>query len=354
MFGGIRGCAAHHVYWRVFILLICGVAHLYEMGDFGHLAPAQIHERWIEQMRCGNWEAAWCLSDEVLRRRRLGLMPPTHSLQRHLQCLWDGGSLAGKRVLVRCYHGLGDTIQFIRFLPALRARVAQTIVWAQPRLVPLLRTAPGIDLLLPLHDGEPGVERDADIELMEVPHALRTTLSSVPSAIPYLKAPMGPPDSPAPDPTSPKVGIVWQSGDWDSRRSIAPETLRRLSVIPGVRWQVMQRSPGPGELSPFGPVPTLGDIREEARALRDLDLLISVDTFCAHLAGALGVPTWMLIHSDPDWRWMRDREDSPWYPTMRLFRQREQGDWGGVLDRVHSALLKGELRQQPRQLVGAA
>jgi hypothetical protein len=123
---------------------------------------------WKVSMQRGAFEAAWGISDAVLRARA-GV--PCGHWPRHLQYIWDGTPLAGKRVLVRCYHGLGDTIQFIRYVPLIKEIAREVMVWAQPALLPLLRTLRGIDLLLPLHDGTPDVEYDVDVESMELPKA---------------------------------------------------------------------------------------------------------------------------------------------------------------------------------------
>jgi hypothetical protein len=304
--------------------------------DPARLAHAQLHQSWMRHMRTGNWRAAWRLSDEVLRRRS-GAESGSAHLQRHLQPIWDGASLEGKRVLVRCYHGLGDTVQFIRFAPMLRKIASRTIVWAQPHLLPLLETARGIDTLIPLHDGDIDVERDAQIELMELPHVLRVTPDTIPGEVPYFD--IRPTSRGASD--RPAVGIVWRAGSWDPRRSIDPALIAELTRVRGVDWRIFpRREPRESPCVVPGTSPVFRDILEEAQAMRHLDLLISVDTFAAHLAGALAVPTWTLIQADADWRWMQDRDDTPWYPTMRLFRQREQGNWREVLERVSRALLR--------------
>jgi hypothetical protein len=286
-------------------------------------------------MRAGDWEAAWRISDRELCRRTQQHLP------RHLQQIWDGRSLHSKRVLVRCYHGLGDTVQFIRFMPQLRQIAREVTVWCQPPLIPLLKTARGIDRLLPLHDGIPETQYDVDIELMEVPHALRSSLLTLPRQIPYFDIPTSAPVAPT---GRIRAGVVWQSGGWDSRRCIAPELMRDLMQSgSAVRWSILQRGPGLADWR-FEPglaeIPRLAGILEEAAALSQLDLLISVDTLSAHLAGALGVRTWTLLPFESDWRWMEHREDSPWYPTMRLFRQRRPGDWHEVIERVGSSLQK--------------
>jgi len=286
-------------------------------------------------MRTGDWEAAWRVSDRLsLRRRheRLG-----HPLPRHLQSVWNGESLAGKRVLVRCYHGLGDTIQFIRFIAPLRRRADNVILCAQPQLLPLLDTVPGIDTLLPLHDGVPAAEYDVDIEIMELAYALRITLETLPAVVPYVGRSTT--AAPREADSRPHVGLVWQSGTWDPRRSVPLELIQQLTDIKEIRWKVLQRGPALAAWPAHSAeLPAITTLMEEAAQLRALDLLISVDTFSAHLAGALGVRTWTLLPAAADWRWMDDREDTPWYPTMRLFRQPEPGDWKSVILRLRKEL----------------
>jgi hypothetical protein len=283
-------------------------------------------------MRRGDFQAAWEVSDAALRS--FAGQPPSH-LPRHFQQVWRGSPLIGKRVLVRCYHGLGDTIQFIRYAPLVKAIAAEVIVWAQPSLIPLLRTARGVDLLLPLHDGQPDLEYDVDVEIMELPHVFRTALWSIPAEIPYLHVdPL-----PLPPGEGLAIGIVWRAGDWNDRRSIPFSLLAPLAEISGITWYVHQRGAGLAEQDGgFEVMREFSDVLEEARVMRSLDLLISVDTMPAHLAGALGVPVWNLLHSESDWRWMEGRDDSPWYPTMRLFRQERPGEWEPVIARVASAL----------------
>jgi hypothetical protein len=291
----------------------------------------------MHHMRAGEWEAAWKISDrEMLRRTR----QTQHHLPRHLQQIWDGRSLRSKRVLVRCYHGLGDTVQFVRFMPQLKQVAREVTVWCQSPLIPLLQTARGIDRLLPLHDGIPEIQYDVDIELMEVPHALRTNLRTLPRHVPYFDLQPSRRREPSPGPL--RAGIVWQSGGWDSRRSIAPGLMRTLmQSCSCVRWSILQRGPALASWrcdDRLAEVPRLTGILDEAAELSCLDLLISVDTLSAHLAGALGVRTWTLLPFESDWRWMDQRADSPWYPTMRLFRQHRSGDWQGVIENVRSSL----------------
>ena len=283
-------------------------------------------------MRRGEFEAAWQVSDAVLRSRGATACAET---PRHLQAIWDGQALDGKRVLVRCYHGLGDTIQFIRYTPLLKAIAAEVVVWSQPRLIPLLKTARGIDRLLPLHDGVPEADFDADVEIMELPHVFRTTAETIPSEIPYLHV------EPAHIARRGRlaVGLVWAAGDWDARRSIPFQAIAPLFNVEGIRWHILQRdAEACGWREGLGICSGGSDILEDARMIRALDLLITVDTMTAHLAGALGVPVWTLLQAEADWRWMEGREDSPWYPTMRLFRQASPGEWPVVISQIAAEL----------------
>jgi hypothetical protein len=284
-------------------------------------------EDWSACMRSGDFVSAWALSDAVLRARAGST---ACHLERHEQWLWDGSPVAGRRVLVRCYHGLGDTIQFIRYAPLLQAIGSTVIVWAQPELLPLLRTASGIDELLELHDGAPEADYDVDVEVMELPHVFRTTLATLPARIPYLHPPL----AAAAEHGTMHVGLVWAAGGWDERRSIPHALLAPLHQVPGITWHILQRGPPLAHLDErFGIIDPDGSVLATATRIRSLDLVITIDSMPAHLAGALGVPVWTLLHADPDWRWM-EGERSPWYPSMRLFRQSVDGEWASVIAEV--------------------
>ena len=288
----------------------------------------ELGSAWMRHMRGGDFARAWEVSDEVLRRRagKTG-----HHLPRHFQWVWKGESLGGKRVLIRCYHGLGDTIQFIRYAPLVRQIGSRVIVWAQPELLPLLRTADGIDELLPLHSGEPGVEYDIDVESMELAHVFCSTIATLPNSVPYLHV------APAelPRDGNLQVGLVWKCGDWAPERSIPIALLLPFAEIDGVTLHILQRGSGIAERpAGFGVMSGSDDILEAARTVAALDLMITIDSMPAHLAGALGVRTWTLLQAESDWRWMDGREETPWYPTMRLFRQDAGEGWPGVIARV--------------------
>jgi hypothetical protein len=305
------------------------------------------NDPWTAAMRRGDFAAAWAVSDAVLAARIASGEKCWH-WPRHMQFVWMGGELEGRRVLLRCYHGLGDTLQFIRFADKLSRIAGEVIVWAQPALIPLLRSAAGIDALLPLHDGTPDVAYDVDIELMEVPHALRTTLETLPRRVPYLSvdpALVAAKRAAVRRPGRLAVGVVWSAGAWDERRSAPPWLVERLARVPGVDLHCLQRGAALAQWRETGraglfrnPDDRSEDILDTAATMLALDLVVTIDTMTAHLAGALGVPVWTLLHADPDWRWMSGREDSPWYPTMRLLRQTAPGEWGPVLARVEAEL----------------
>ncbi|HEY0369765.1 MAG TPA: hypothetical protein VGC85_09230 [Chthoniobacterales bacterium] len=292
----------------------------------------ELGSAWMRHMRSGEFDSAWRVSDEVLRGRR---GHSCHGLPRHFQWIWDGEPLEGKRVLIRCYHGLGDTIQFIRYAPLVRQIAGRVIVWAQPALLDVLGTAGGIDELLPLHDGTPQVGYDLDVESMELPHIFRSTIETLPNRVPYLQVE---PAKIARDGNL-QVGLVWECGDWAPERAVPIEIVEQLGEVDGVTFHIMQRGPALGRWpNKFGLISGSDDVLEAARVIAALNLMITIDSFPAHLAGALGIPTWTLLPANADWRWMDEREDSPWYPTMRLFRQQRAGDWQPVVRRVRDQL----------------
>jgi hypothetical protein len=291
--------------------------------------PADLTAQWLAHMRDGHFAAAWRISDQIMNRET------RRDLPRHLTSLWSGAPLAGRRVLIRCYRGLGDTIQFIRYAPLVKASAREVTVSAQAELIPLLRTMPAIDRILALDRDPDPPDCDLELEVTELPHVFRTTPRTIPARIPYF----GVSHAALPQSNHPAVGIVWAAGDWDPRRTIPLSELAPPFETAGLMFYSFQRG-APAEQWQALPAIALHwqDVLHEAGLLRSLDLLISVDTMPAHLAGALGIPVWLLLHSDPDWRWMRAREDSPWYPTMRLFRQNRPGDWRPVLRRVAAEL----------------
>jgi predicted outer membrane protein len=297
---------------------------------------------WAEAVRGADLERAWEISDRSLQEYcRSGVAK--HAGERHFQRIWRGEPLEDRRVLVRCYHGLGDTIQFVRFAEPLRRIARKVLLWVQPELIELLRGVDGIDGLLPLHDGTPDVDYDVDIEVMELAHALRVTSAFVSGRVPYLRVPRSSNDQSALQaPDSPvSVGLVWEAGNWDRRRCLPPSALARLHTIPGIRLYSLQQGPGreaanaiPAEDIATSELPSL------AATIMRLDVILTIDTMVAHLAGALGARVWTMLHADCDWRWPKTGSRSIWYPTMKLFHQPSSGDWDGLLEEVATELTR--------------
>jgi len=292
-------------------------------------------------MKRGEFATAWRLSDRALLRRP----PADERTPRHEQRIWDGTPLAGRRVLVRCYHGLGDTIQFLRYVPVLSRIAREVTVWIQPALLDLAASIPGIGQLVELHDGAPGTACDVDVEIMELAHVFRSTEATIPRHVPYIHVE---PSRPLAD-GSLHVGLAWTSGSWDPRRSVPFDALSPILETQGVRFTALQATEAPAQATRFAPDRPFAPITALAREVAALDLVITVDTMTAHLAGALGVPTWLMLAADCDWRWMRDRSDSPWYPTMRLYRQEAPGDWRSVIRAVTTDVAKRSHLRSPRR-----
>ncbi|WP_448189011.1 hypothetical protein [Azospirillum sp. sgz301742] len=307
-------------------------------------ANEQLAERWLAAMRMGDFARAWEVSDLVQRRTA-----PEDFDRRdrplHRRAVWNGAPLEGRRVLVRCYHGLGDILHMARYLPLLAKRARGVAVQAPDAVRGVLAALPGVDAVLPLTD-DLDVACDVAVELMELPHAFRTTLETLPAAVPYVTVDEGRVAAQAARLRRRgrrMVGIAWAAGAWDGGlRSLPPELLDRLAAIPDVDWVCLQRGPaladGVGRMEFRDAGPRTGDVLDTAAMIRALDLVVSVDTMVAHLAGALGAPVWTLLRFAADWRWMAGRDDSPWYPTMRLFRQPTPGDWATPVEAVARTL----------------
>jgi len=272
--------------------------------------------------------------------------------------VWTGQDLRGKTILLRAEQGIGDVVQFIRYAPHVKALGARVLLQLRDGLGQLPKTFPAIDEVL---DGNrPYPAFDYYIHLMSLPSVFGTELACVPAAVPYLEV------EPARRArwstrlgagTALQVGLVW-AGDAnhlrDRYRSIALPALAPLADVAGVRFYSLQKGAAASQMSdpPAGMAiddlgPELEDFADTAAVLDQLDLVISVDTSVAHLAGALGKRVWMLIPTPADWRWLTDREDTPWYPTMRLFRQHRQGDWADVVQRVSHALRELSATHRP-------
>ena len=262
------------------------------------------------------------------------------------QFLWDGADLAGKRILLYEEQGVGDTIQFVRYARTLKDAGATVVVECQPDLKTLLATAPGIDAVF--SPPESVADFDVHAPLLSLPHLCGTDIDSIPADIPYLSAnPLT-----LPDPGDINIGLVWAGNAAhknDRNRSMDVGRFNPLLGLSGARFyglQVGARADDPAKAGIGGEItdlsPRLMDYAATAAAIAALDLVISVDTSVAHLAGAMGKPVWLPLPKVPDFRWLLDRDDSPWYPTMRLFRQPRQGDWDSVIDAVLARLKTGK------------
>ncbi len=268
---------------------------------------------------------------------------------------WDGSELNGKTLLLHAEQGLGDTIQFIRYAAIATQKGGRVILTCHRPLMRLLSTIPGIEQIAPM--GLPLPEFHVYIPLMSLPAVLGTTLETIPAQVPYLKPPETRFQLPISSVSSPrlKVGIAWSGGNLYKRnqtRSFSLVEYKPLLNIPDVAFYSLQKGIPQLEITDLGWTHKLVDLSDQltdmadtAAAIAQLDLVITVDTSIAHLAGALGKPVWVLLSHVPDWRWMQNREDSPWYPTMRLFRQQEPGNWQEVMQRVIEALKRDRLAQ---------
>ncbi len=269
------------------------------------------------------------------------------------QPAWNGEDLSGKTILLYGEQGLGDAIHFIRYAPLLAKRGAKVVVEVTKPLLRLLGSVAGIDRLI-AWGGDSGAF-DFHCPLPSLPGIFATDLQSIPAEIPYLSADTGAVQTwrgrIAATNDELQVGLAWagsRENRNDRNRSIALETFAALSAAPGVCFHSLQITPPPPADSPLKIrdwSAHITDLADTAALVANLDLIISVDTAVAHLAGAMGKRLWLLLPFPPDWRWMLDREDSPWYPTARLFRQKTAGDWNGVIDRVVDEL--GKLTSLP-------
>jgi Tfp pilus assembly protein PilF len=265
--------------------------------------------------------------------------------------LWLGEDLAGRTLLVHSEQGAGDNLQFVRFVGALAERGARVLLECQPSLAALFESAPGALRIISRGDALPEV--DWHLPLLSLPQRLGITPGTIPARTPYLQPLAGrrvvlPPPRDQQD-TRLKVGIVWRGNPQhpnDRQRSIPLASLGPLFAVPGVAFYNLQVAPAPQFASEAAQQPALipvgglrRDFAETAGVVAQLDLVISADTSVAHLAGAMGRPAWVLLPFAPDWSWLLKREDTPWYPTVRLFRQSSPGDWPAVIQRVCEALL---------------
>lgn len=290
---------------------------------------------------CGDFPKAW--EEHEWRWELKKRATPKREFK---QPKWTGDDLVGRRVLLYAEQGYGDTIQAVRYVPLVKARGGSALLWCPPDLVSLLQTLPDVSDVFSELTAEKSF--DCHLALMSLPRVFQTTLASIPNSVPYLHAPAESDFSlPRSGTNSPRVGLVWcgSRSQPHDRRPVPFESLQPLLEIEGAEFYSLQK--GSDELSSqkasaprriFDLGPQLTDFSATAAAIEQLDLVITIDTAVAHLAGALGKPVWVLLSFAPDWRWLLDRDDSPWYPTLRLFRQTTPGRWDEVIRRVSQEL----------------
>lgn len=271
---------------------------------------------------------------------------------------WKGDDLAGRTILLGREQGFGDTLQFVRYAELLERRGGRVVVECFPQVATLVKTCPGVaDVAIV---GEPVPKFDVFAPLLSLPGILGTTLETIPSGVPYLH-----PDRQLVEHwrgefarNELKVGIAWQGNPEqpsDQRRSIPLSAFEPIAHTPGVRLFSLQFGEGREQLADVAddwPVVDLGDVlgdfHNTAAIMSHLDLVITCDSAPAHLAGALGLPFWVALRYAPDWRWMLGREDSPWYPTARLFRQTQPGEWPDVFAHMAEVLAALAARREGR------
>ncbi|WP_255502515.1 tetratricopeptide repeat protein [Okeania sp. KiyG1] len=266
------------------------------------------------------------------------------------QPLWNGSNFNGKTLLVYTEQGLGDSIQFIRYIPLVKKLGGRVIVKCnQAGLKLLFTTVSGIDDLFV--KGEKLPDFDLQIPLMSLPRICGTTLETIPAEIPYLSIPKSThfQISSAPEKNL-KIGICWQTSSntkTSQKRSCQVKYLQQILSIGKTNFYLLQKEVSVADLEWLNSqtkIHNLGsyfnDLADTAAAIKQLDLVITIDTVVAHLAGALGKPVWVILNFDSDWRWMLDRNDSLWYPTARLFRQAKIGDWDSVFIELKQAVIE--------------
>ena len=269
------------------------------------------------------------------------------------QPLWDGTPLDSRSILVHAEQGLGDTIQFVRYLPMVQATGGHVVFECQKNLVRLLKNNEGFDEIIEKASAnEKNSHFDVQVPLLSLPGIFGTTLENIPSKVSYITV--------DPEPVKQwnariehnddfKIGIVWAGSPHhtnDRNRSCKLEDFAQLAEIPGLSFYSVQKGPAsaevfnpPGGMKIINLADELNDFADTAAIIANLDLVISVDTAVVHLAGAIGKPVWNLLPFAPEWRWQLNRADSPWYPGMRLFRQSQPNDWTGVFEQVKKALI---------------
>jgi Flp pilus assembly protein TadD len=296
----------------------------------------------LAELVLGNLERGW--PEYEWRKQCAEILPP----RRFSEPMWDGSRLDGRTILLYCEQGFGDAIHFIRYAPRVAEMCGRVILECPAPLLRIVGGYPSIHQIVPAGESLPAF--DVQCALPSLPGRFKTTLESIPTAIPYLSA----------DPDLAKswrerikpaqnvrpIGLAWAGRPEnrnDRNRSIPLEKFSPLGEIPGAQFHsVLPIRPSrfPFAMSDWSA--SLRDFADTAALMANLDLIVTVDTAAAHLAGAMGKRVWLLLPFPPDWRWMLSRADSPWYPTIQIFRQETPGDWDSVIRRVAGALRTGE------------
>lgn len=325
-------------------------------------SPDIVHNESLVHLLLGDLRAGWEGYERRLEMQSLQRRPAPAGPQ------WDGrGSLAGRSVVVVAEQGLGDTIQFCRYIPLLVEQGAEVHAVVQKPLQSLVGRMPGIRSVRTPEESLGSFEYHCP--LLSLPRAFGTELTSIPASVPYLFARDDLAQGAArwlAGAGRPRIGAVWSGNPMlrkGRNRSIPIGAVARVLTAASPGWVSLQKELAPGEreqLEAAGAVDlsgVLNDFDDTAALLAQLDLVITIDTSVAHLSGAMGIPTWILLPYAADWRWLTGRDDSPWYPTVRLFRQGSPGDWESVLKRVagelseHLAVCPGRSSDLPRAAV---
>jgi hypothetical protein len=306
------------------------------------VAPDHAEAHWNRSLLLllkGDYPEGW--REYEWRWKKRNFTSPRRDFQ---QPCWHGEPGAGKTILIHAEQGFGDTLQFCRYVPLVKALGARVVYECHPPLAALMKgLGPGVEVIAM---GQPLPTFDLHVPLMSLPLVFGTTLDTVPATIPYLT----PPEDRLPfwssrikDGSRMKAGLCWAGKSYpDPRRSCPVKLLAGLARLEGVSWYSLQagwKAPLPLPMTDLTGL--IRDFADTAALISQLDFVITIDTSVAHLSGALGKPTWVMLPHAPDWRWMLEREDSPWYPSMRLLRLKQPGAWHEVIQRV-SAICTSE------------
>ena len=316
-----------------------------EAEQAGAEADACAAGRWQCCMLLGRYEEAWAASQQIeARQRATGNVDPLR--------FWDGKPLAGKHVMLRCLHGFGDALQFIRYAPLLRAQAASLCVEAHPKLVPLLGACDGVEQVIPWGPDAPAKlpAWNSQIEIMELPRIFLTTTATVPATVAYMQSSKLT-QSRAAQALARGVerrrgdrrlhcGFSWRASEWDPLRSVPLSQLApALEGLPDARAYSLQHE-GAAELAGarLTNIDSIdGSLAEMAACIALLDVVVTIDGVLAHLAGALGKPVLLLLPFAADWRWGL-AASTPWYPRTRIFRQQRPGDWSHPIQQAREVL----------------